>query len=165
MSGLGFDATVMANTREDLKRSIGWWAYVDSGVRNFPGKRTKIQLQMDDRETITRKTRTIVVGNCGTLPANIDLIPEALVDDGILDIVSIAPKNPLGWARVAKQVLSRNREGGRIVEHFNAKRVEIAAEEPLEAEIDGDPVGKADRMELVVVPSSLTVRVPASHKK
>ena len=36
MAGLGIDAQMIANTRPDLKRQVGWLAYVHAGVRAIP---------------------------------------------------------------------------------------------------------------------------------
>lgn len=91
LAGIGFDATVMAGTRSDLKQIVGWWAYLEAGMRNLGGPRTKVELRLDDGEPMSRKIRTVLGGNCARLPGGIDLMPDAKIDDGILDVMAVSP--------------------------------------------------------------------------
>ena len=45
------------------------------------------------------RAHTIIVGNCGSLPANILLLPDAAIDDGVLDVVILKPQSAAGWVR------------------------------------------------------------------
>jgi diacylglycerol kinase (ATP) len=42
------------------------------------------------------RVRTVVVGNCGKLLAGLVLLPEAKVDDVLLDVVTIGPRSIFG---------------------------------------------------------------------
>ncbi len=162
MAGFGFDAEIMANAPEGLKARVGPLAYVVSGLAKFNGDRVRVRLKVDDDEVVTRRIRTVVIGNCGKLLGGVVLMPDAELDDGILDLVSIAPQGVVGWAGVAGQVISRQRRGHPRVEHIRAQRFRIAADQPLESQLDGDPVGEASRLDVRVDPGALLVRVPRS---
>ena len=79
----------------------------------------------------------MLVGNTGTLLGGLALMPAAAVDDGLLDVVNLAPKGlPAG---------SRSRRGWRPatagaerIEHWQAREVVINPTRPA-AQIDGDP--------------------------
>ena len=79
MAGIGLDADMIATASPELKKKVGWLAYVDSGVRALPkAKRFRIRYSMDDEEHRHHAhISTVLIGNCGTLPGNILLFPDA----------------------------------------------------------------------------------------
>jgi diacylglycerol kinase (ATP) len=158
MAGLGFDAEVMAGADTAMKDRLGWGAYVISGMRRLRGRRTPVTISLDDDPPQSRKVRTVVVGNCGTLQGGIQLMPGALLDDGWLDVVIVAPRSLLGWFSVTSALLTRR--GHPTVEHLRCRRIEIRAERPLAAQLDGDPAGEAHVLRASVDPLALVIRVP-----
>lgn len=165
LAGLGFDATVMAGTRTELKQLVGWWAYLEAGMRNLGGPRTKVDLAIDDGEPMSRKIRTVLGGNCGRLPGGIDLMPGAKIDDGILDIMSVAPLGYFGWVGVAARVLLRAKRGLPVVESFQGTKVVIEAENELDVQLDGDMIGNTSSLTMEVEPGALLVRVPTPEQR
>ncbi|MDT7710514.1 MAG: diacylglycerol kinase [Pseudonocardiales bacterium] len=159
MAGTGFDAAIMENTPEGLKSRVGPLAYVVSGLRAMRGSRTRVTLTFDDGEPMRRRTRTVLVGNSGTLLGGLVLMPRAVIDDGRLDIINLAPKGMVGWVAVAARVASRKRRGNERVEHWQARSIVIEADEPQPSQIDGDPVGDASELRMRVEPRVLVVRV------
>lgn len=159
MAGTGFDAAIMENTPEGLKSRVGPLAYVVSGLRAMRGRRTRVTLTFDDGEPLRRRTRTVLVGNSGTLLGGLVLMPEAEIDDGELDIVNIAPTGLAGWVAVAVRVASRKRRGHKRVEHWKARTIVIEADEPQPSQIDGDPIGDASELRMRIEPGALVVRV------
>lgn len=158
MAGLGFDAEVMAGTGPELKQRLGWVAYVISGTQRLRGRRTPVTIQVDGGPVRERRIRTVVVGNCGTLQGGIQLLPAAVPDDGWLDVVVVAPRSLLGWLTVTRAVITRREHS--TVEHFRCRSIEVRAERPLHAQLDGDPVGTARLLRAHVDPMALVVRVP-----
>lgn len=163
MAGMGFDADVMRSAPEDLKAKVGPLAYAVTGLRHLNGKRTRVDLQVDGTPRGRRRIRAFIVGNCGKLVGNLVLMPDAEIDDGLLDAVSVAPNGIVGWSNVVVSVVTRDRRGHRTFERFRGRRIVMTAVEPLPAEIDGDPVGDALKFESWVDPQSLTVKVEGSH--
>lgn len=160
MSGTGFDAAIMANTPEHLKGRVGPLAYVYTGLRAMRGHRTRVTLTFDGGRPLRRRSRTVLVGNSGTLLGGLVLMPRATLDDGRLDVVNIAPKGFAGWLAVAVRITTKRRHGHPRVEHWQTAAVEIVAEEPQPAQIDGDPIGEVTRLLMRVEPRVLVVRVP-----
>ncbi|GAB6900142.1 diacylglycerol/lipid kinase family protein [Kineosporia succinea] len=158
MSGLGFDAEVMATTAPELKKKIGWAAYVVAGFSRLRGRRTPVTMRVDDGPVQQRKIRAVVVGNVGMLQGGIQLMPGALPDDGWLDVVVVSPRGMTGWLPVLGAVLTRRNHA--TVEHFRCRTIEIHADKPMFAQLDGDPAGKAQSLRARVAPLALIVRVP-----
>jgi diacylglycerol kinase (ATP) len=161
MAGTGLDAVVMENTGEALKARVGRLAYFISGFRAMFGPQTRVTVAFDGAPAVRRRSRTVVVGNIGTLIGGLVLMPEATFDDGVLDIVNIAPKGLAGWVAVVLRVISRRRRGHQRIEHWQATSVVITTEAPQAAQIDGDPIGEVSVLSLRVDPGVLVVRIPA----
>jgi diacylglycerol kinase (ATP) len=160
MAGTGFDAAIMANTPEKLKVRVGPLAYVISGFRAMRGRRTRVTLTFDDEPPLRRRTRTVLVGNSGTLLGGLVLMPRATIDDGLLDVVNIAPSTFVGWLAVAVRVITRRRGGHERVEHWQARAIIIESDAPQPSQLDGDPIGDVTRLEIRVDPATLVMRVP-----
>lgn len=165
MAGMGLDAQIMLSAPENLKSRVGPLAYVFSGARHLYGPRTKVDVAVDDEPLRRRRIRALIVGNCGKLVGGLVLMPDARIDDGLLDAVTIAPQGVVGWGNVATAVLTRDRRGHRTFERFRGSRISAVAEDPLPAEIDGDPVGYAGSFETWVDHKALVVRGPGARAK
>lgn len=158
MAGLGFDAEVMAGTDPELKQKLGWAAYVVAGARQLRGRRTNVVMRVDGGPFSQRRIRAVVIGNCGMLQGRIQLMPGAVPDDGWLDVVVVTPRSLIGWLSVTAAVIRRRNHA--TVEHFRCRSIEIRAERPLHAQLDGDPAGTAQVLRVHVDPQALRIRVP-----
>ncbi|MDQ1583375.1 MAG: diacylglycerol kinase [Microbacteriaceae bacterium] len=181
MAGLGLDAAIVANTNSALKDRVGWLAYVDAGVRSLPkvGK-VRVHYAIGDDAAHSAHVSTIIVANCGELPGNIQLIPDALIDDGLLDIAVMQPKTILGWLRIWSRVGWENRvlrrtalgrsyirltSRGRETQltYLRGRSISIAVDEPQPFELDGDDFGEVSSVRLRTDPRGLVVKVPAAR--
>ena len=160
MAGMGLDAAVVAGTK--LKHQFGWLAYAMSGAAHLASAPARFMIRLDDGPPIERTARSVVVGNSGLLPGGFRLLPDARLDDGMLDVGVLAPHGPLGWTRVATRVLTHSAHQDRMLERFQARRVEITAAVTLPREVDGEVIAPGDSLTVVVQPSTLTVRVPVT---
>jgi diacylglycerol kinase family enzyme len=159
MAGLGFDAAIMEGTSEELKARVGWPAYVAGGAKSLLRARFKTGLVIDDGEESTHRARTVVVGNCGVLTGGITLMPDAEVDDGILDVVALTPRGIGGWAGVAAHVLTQRRKDHSRLERYRCRRALVTVEEPQRVQMDGDVMGEARQVLFTIQPRGLIVRV------
>jgi diacylglycerol kinase (ATP) len=179
LAGMGLDAAMIANTRPDLKKSVGWIAYVDGAARSLPSaKPFRIVYQIDESRLHSTKVHSVLFANCGTLPAGIALIPSASIDDGEMDIAIIQPAGPLGWLGVWRKiwwdnsVLRRFRAGRRVlqrrgksasVRYLRGKTSEVAPIAPTAIELDGDEFGLAVRIRCRVANGALLLALPEGH--
>ena len=159
MAGLGFDAAIMRDAPEGLKKAVGWPAYVVSAGKHLRGRGIRVTITLDGGAPMHRRVRTVVVGNVGKLQGNIPLLPDAKPDDGILDVVVIATRNVLDWARVGGRVLRRADVPDRRMERFTGKHVLIEASHPQPRQLDGDVIEDGRTMDITIEPGALQVRV------
>lgn len=160
MAGVGYDATIMADTNEDLKDKVGWLAYVDAGIRNLPGKPVKATVVIDGKDVVHRGVRSVMVGNCGKVQGGLEIFPDAKVDDGLLDIAVLAPHHgKLGWLSVLAGIIGRGKNRDTAVEYFQGKTVEITLEHNDDYQLDGDHEGEGKHVLMTVEPGALTLRM------
>lgn len=161
MAGMGLNATVMANTSDDLKAKAGWLAYVVSAGQSIVGDSYRMRVDVDGRLAVERRQRGVMVGNCGRIQGNVEVFPGAQPDDGILDVLAVAPQGLLGWFRVAGTLLSRfRRHSPPDLGHFRGTRVRIEASRPHDIQLDGDHLGEGKVLSIRVDSDALRVRVP-----
>jgi diacylglycerol kinase family enzyme len=158
MAGLGLDAAVVAGTR--LKHQFGWLAYALSGAVHLAVPPALFTITIDDRPPVQRAARSVVVGNSGMLPGGFTLLPDARLDDGLLDVGVLAPHGPFGWTRVATRVLTHSHHQDGMLEWFQARKVEITASAVLPREVDGELITRGHGLTVTVAPQALVVRAP-----
>lgn len=163
IAGAGFDAQIMADTRDDLKDRVGWVAYGAAATRHLFNRPGWARYSVDGAPWEPLRTRSAMICNCGELTAGMVLVPDALLDDGKLDLVLMNPRSVLGWAGMAAKVLfTFNHELPSLTYH-QGKHVRVEFHQPQQAQLDGDTHGKVIALEAQVKPGSLVVRVPPSH--
>lgn len=176
MAGIGLDAAMIANTRPRLKKHVGWMAYVDGAARALPGaKPFRVIYALDEQRLHTARVQSVLFANCGQLPAGIALIPDASLDDGLLDIMVIQPTGWFGWLGVWRKVwwdnsvLRRFRAGRRVLErrgrdtsihYLRGGSMEVAATAPRPIELDGDAFGDGRSIVCSVRPGALLTVTP-----
>jgi YegS/Rv2252/BmrU family lipid kinase len=163
MAGMGLDAAVVAGTR--LKHQFGWLAYAVSGAVRLSLAPARFSIRLDDGAPVEREARSVVVGNSGLLPGGFSLLPDARLDDGLLDVGVLAPRGPFGWPRLATRVLTRSHHQDRMLERFRARKVEISTPAPLPREVDGELMTAGHSLTVTVQPRALTVRTPRLYQR
>lgn len=175
MAGIGLDASMATGTNAALKQRIGWLAYADPISRSVvSNKRFPMSYRVDRARERSVRAHTVIVGNCGTLTAGILLLPDAEVDDGLLDVVLLRPKGFWQWVRVGWRlmiggILNRSRAGRvvlqsaprlRAMEYVQGQSLAARFEMPQHIELDGDSFGEVTAATIRIRPRALTVRVP-----
>jgi diacylglycerol kinase family enzyme len=158
MAGMGLDAAVVGGTK--LKHQFGWLAYAMSGAVHLALPPVRFNIRLDDGVPIEREARSVVAGNSGLLPGGFTLLPDARLDDGLLDVGVLAPRGPFGWPRLAARVLTHSHRQDRMLERFKARKVEISTPALLPREVDGELVTAGHSLTVTIAPNALTVRMP-----
>jgi YegS/Rv2252/BmrU family lipid kinase len=160
MAGLGFDAAMMRDAPEGLKKAVGWPAYLVSATKHLRERGIRITLTIDEGTPEVRRVRTVIVGNVGKLQGGIPLLPDAKPDDGLLDVVLIAPRHLADWVRVAARVVRRADVPDRKMERFRGHHIKIEAERSQPRQLDGDVIENGRTLDIHVEAGALMVRVP-----
>jgi diacylglycerol kinase (ATP) len=145
---------MIKNTDDDLKAKVGWAAYVRAIIDSLRDPdELHLQYRLDEHQLTRATVHTLIVGNCGSLPGKILLMPDAQLDDGLFDLMMTRPTGIIGWlnvwARVAwlNGVIRRTKAGRAVIgEHTNDARLHYRTGQrftarlsrPEEIQLDGD---------------------------
>ena len=157
VTSIGFDSSV--NERADrMQRVPGTLRYVGAVLGELAALRQHPVSLVADGRTITGPATLVAIGNGPTYGGGMRICPEAVLDDGLLDItwVDAAPRRTI--LRVFPQIFS-----GRHVEHPMVRTLrarEISVDAPTAvAYTDGERVGPAS-LTVTSVPDALRVVAP-----
>jgi YegS/Rv2252/BmrU family lipid kinase len=159
MTGIGFDAEMLDGADERLKSRVGWAAYVLSALRLLRERPVRMTLRADGGPPRRRRASGVIIGNVGSLQGNVRLLPDAVPDDGVLDVAVLAAAGWTGWLRLAADVLLRRKT--RRVARLTCRELVVQASRARPWEVDGEVAGTTRRLRVTLEPGRLLVRVPA----
>jgi YegS/Rv2252/BmrU family lipid kinase len=160
MAGMGLDAAMIEGVNEQLKSRVGWVAYVFSALKALMSPVLRMEVSVDDGEFTSHRARTVVVGNVGFLQAGMPLLPDAAIDDGLLDVVLLYPKTVVSWLPLAFRVLARRPRTDETIARMRGRTVTIRAASPTPRQLDGDPLGAGKELRMTCLHGRVLVRVP-----
>jgi YegS/Rv2252/BmrU family lipid kinase len=160
MAGMGFDAAIMEGVNEDIKKKVGWLAYVLSALKSLMFPAVRLELSVDGGEFTRHRARTIVVGNVGYLQAGMPLLPDAAIDDGVLDVVLLHPKRFLSWVPLAFRVLTKQPRTDDTVNRMTGRTIVVRANADTPRQLDGDSIGPGRELHMECIHGRVLVRVP-----
>jgi diacylglycerol kinase family enzyme len=165
MGGVGLDAEIMDKTDDDLKKKVGWGAYVAAGAPAIFKGGFEATISVDGVAEAPTNCLMVLACNCSSVVANIELATGAVLDDGDLELVMLQPNVVAGWLGVAIDVATRNRNGLASLKQWPGREFAFELDQPVLAELDGDPVGETTRGTFGVDAASLVVRLPVPAPK
>jgi diacylglycerol kinase family enzyme len=151
---------MMADASDGMKKIAGWPAYVFSGLRHLRDPVVRVQLRIDDGPPLRRPARTVLIGNVGRLQGGLELLPDAAVDDGLLDVVVVAPRTLRDWIRLAWRVFRRDRTQDSQQERFCGRRILVETDRIVPRQIDGEVIDDGRSLDARIEPGALVIRVP-----
>lgn len=182
MAGFGVDSDMVADTVPSQKARIGWIAYVVPILRSLGrSPADTVSYSIDDGATETATVHSFIVANSGTITAGLRLIPEARLDDGQLDLLTmrsitgrdratlvrwLAPFNvpfPTKRQRRADATAHAANIPGGTFHYAKAASVTVVLDSPAVMQADGDLLGPVVRATFGVAAGALSVRAPGAR--
>jgi lipid kinase YegS len=155
----GFGSLITANTSEELKSALGGAAYLLTGLTRFSEIRAAFGRFSGPDFSWEGEFVALGIGNGRQAGGGHLLCPQALVDDGLLDICIIPAPQDL------PQTLTTLLSGGILgLEAVSVSArlawVEVEAPEGLDLNLDGEPM-HSQRLRFSVQPRALAIHLPA----
>ena len=104
---------------------------------------------------------TVAVANSKAYGGGMLMAPDAQLDDGLLEVITVAPSGKLRFLADLPKVFKGTHVELSSVRVFRAKEVEISADRPFTMYADGDPIGTLP-VRVRAVPGAIRVLVPKS---
>lgn len=169
MAGCGFDADVVERLHRERRGPIYHWSYVKpilDSIRTYAYPRLQVQLVEPDGQSREIECRWAFVVNVPRYACGLDICPDALANDGLLNVVTFKEGSLLAGLRYLSGILAGSHLQWDDVTCSRANRVRIEAEYPTPYQLDGDPGGMLpvefrcvpERLRVIVSPQWLTER-------
>jgi diacylglycerol kinase (ATP) len=149
VAGAGFDAAVMAAATRPLKERWGFTAYIFAAVKEALSATPADFHIIADGEELHIRAVSVMLANMGELythllPFGLPLAPQPTRSwqDGLLDVVIVAPRNVTEFPAILWRAANRRFAGDDRLIHFQAREVSIDAEPCVPVQIDGDAAGR-----------------------
>ena len=159
MAGLGLDAQIMADTKDELKRVIRAGAYAVAAVHHASPRPFRATVALDGAAPEEHDMVMALLGNVGTITGGMTIFPRATPDDGKVDLLLARPDRVIDWARMGAMILAGRVPSGLTL--AQASCVSIRTDEPVPFELDGDIAGTTRALDIEVVPGALAVIAPS----
>lgn len=134
----GFDSVVneKANTMKWPKGPMKYNFAIAMELPKFKPLKYTIEL---DNQVIETEAMLIAVGNGGSYGGGMKVCPDAVMNDGLFDVMVLRPVSKVEFVRVFPKVFSGKHVQHKQVEIYRTKRVSLHA--PAIAYADGERIG------------------------
>jgi YegS/Rv2252/BmrU family lipid kinase len=158
IASLGFDsdANRIANEAKLIKGNL---VYLYAALRTLVAwkhARFRVTVDGDAREVVGY---SVAVGNSKAYGGGMFVFPHAKLDDGLLDVLTIAKHGKLKWLAGVPKVFKGTHVDSPYGRFDKGERVEVVADRPFTVYADGDPIAELP-LEVTVEKASLRVIVP-----
>ena len=158
--GLGLTEKLVSQTSAKEKEQLGKLAYAKAMLRELGMKPHTFHLKLDNEAAQILSGVAVVVANAGEIGGGLNFAPDAKMDDGLLDVCVLRRFYFRDVVRLMWRSILGTMPSDRMVQFYQAKRVEIASDPPLDLQIDGEEVEQEIPLVAEVVPHAMLVRVP-----
>lgn len=154
----GFGAAITAETPVELKNFLGGGAYTIMGLVKAIDFRPYACTVTTPEGAVPGQFVVAAICNGRQAGGGQQLAPQAVIDDGLLDVVFLRPFAVTAAPQVAAEIL-QGREDAEYVVRRRLPWIDVAAEGPIPINLDGEPIA-ARQIHFAVVPGCLRLVLP-----
>ena len=104
-----------------------------------------------------------MVANMGRLQGNVEVIPDALPDDGILDVAILKAQTLRQWLGLVWSIMRHRIRDDASIDYYQARHVEVRLSRPQPLQLDGESSKRLCRgFEVEVLPKAVEIMTPKS---
>jgi diacylglycerol kinase (ATP) len=163
MAGCGFDARMIKAADGDLKQRFGRAAYLWTGAKHLRVRAVPGRVRIDREDWFEGDLSCVLVGNVGSLFANLTVFEGARPDDGRLDVGVVTAHGVTTWIRALSRVVGGHPDRSPFVQTTVARRIDVRLDRRVPYELDGGGRKSTKRLKIKVHPDAITVAVPSSR--
>jgi diacylglycerol kinase (ATP) len=142
VSAGGFSGLVDEKLTSEIKKTWGPLAYLRGAAAALPELRGyKTKIVFNDAETMKMDLYNVIIGNGRYVAGGIPVAPEAVLNDGLLDIILIPEKPKAELAVLVAQILLGKHLASETIVHRRAAKVAVNSKPGMWFNVDGELVG------------------------
>lgn len=154
VSGVGLDSVVAYNFE---KTSRGFFNYIKTTIATFFSfNDINIKFKNIDNQKYNGKYLMLNVANTRQFGNNAFIAPNAILDDGLVDIVLVKRFSLIGSVKFAYQLFSKKLEGNPFVTYLRLEQIDLEIDNNI-WHIDGDAMELPSPVEIQVLKHSLKI--------
>jgi len=157
LAGVGLDAQVVKETSLTLKRSFGPLSYLISAAQI--AAREPPRLFLESENSSVDEGSFVLVGNGRLYGGPFPFFKQAIIDDGLFDVVVFKQLGYLEIIKYLQDVVFSSEIRVPEIEYFQTRRLRVTSDSEVPVELDGELVGSCP-VEFQVRERTLRVLTP-----
>jgi len=156
---LGFGAHITSETPVELKNFLGGGAYALSAVlkaMHFTPYRSKIDTPLGEFKDVSIVAGAVCNGK--QAGGGQVLAPNALINDGLLDVVSISQFTLSDIPQVIEEIKNPTKDGS-FIKYIQTPWIESSSEKIIPVNLDGEPYS-SHKIRFEVIPNAIDLVIP-----
>jgi len=158
VAGIGFDALIANKSKNDESRGLK--AYLKHTVKEALGYNYLKVTVKADNESYQAECVSVTVANASMFGYNFTIAPNALLTDGMMDLVMIKRVPIINYMFSSWRFLNKSIDKLKYVKIIKAKTIELKTTEDVYFHVDGEGSGLTNTLLVKLEESSLHVLVP-----
>lgn len=163
--GTGFDASVGKKFAHESKR--GMISYVRATIHQYINYSPKKYILKAENKKVELKAFLVTFANSGQYGNNAYIAPNALIDDGWLDLCVLRPFPKTSTLELGLRLFFKNIDQSPYLEVMRVKKATLKRKnkQKISLHLDGEPVTLKRKLKVRVVPQALNVMIPNQKKQ
>ncbi len=158
VAGMGFDAEVVERLERNGKRGRGTLPYLSTLVSTIFSYQNKDVTLRAGEQIVHARVNAVVICNGKYFGGGMMVGPNAALDDGLLDVVTIGDMNSFEVLVNTRKIYNGTHLALTKVAEYRAKTVTVESAQRIWIEVDGELVGEGDAS-FCIHPAALQLRV------
>src|SRR5205823_5861570 len=139
LGGIGLDAEAVKETSLAFKRSLGPLSYLISAAHIAARQPPKLFIQSENGSA--REGSFVLIGNGRLYGGPFPFFKQAVIDDGLFDVLVFKRFNYIELLRYMQDVILRPQITSPEVEYFQTTGLRVTSDAAVPVEVDGELIG------------------------
>ncbi|HJZ41690.1 MAG TPA: diacylglycerol kinase family protein [Bacteroidales bacterium] len=159
--GTGFDATVGKKFADNARRGMA--SYVRATIHQYISYSPKTYVLKTSHKKVKLKAFLVTFANSGQYGNNAYIAPNAIIDDGMLDLCVLRPFPKTSTLEIGLRLFFKNIDQSPYLELMRVKKATLKrrGKRKITIHLDGEPVTMKNKLKVRVIPGAVQVMIPA----
>src|SRR5699024_4367138 len=138
MAGCGFDSILFDTADAELKRRVGWMAYLPAAMQALRVPPADYTIDADGERLVTTSPLVLVANGRSIIRPELRVASTIRPDDGWLDLLIVTATAPMELAGVIGRLMTLRFDSSPLVIHRQVRDAVVEADREMPVQLDGD---------------------------